>query len=41
VEEASDEHGTGTVHVGWNHLNGQAALGFAAELHQLNLGDSS
>jgi polyisoprenyl-teichoic acid--peptidoglycan teichoic acid transferase len=41
AEEASNEPGTGTVHVGVNHLNGAAALGFVRERHQLSEGDLS
>jgi polyisoprenyl-teichoic acid--peptidoglycan teichoic acid transferase len=41
AEEASNEPGTGTVHVGVNHLDGEAALGFVRERHQLSLGDIS
>jgi LCP family protein required for cell wall assembly len=41
AEEASNEPGTGTVHVGWNYLNGEAALWFVRERHQLSLGDIS
>jgi LCP family protein required for cell wall assembly len=40
AEEASDgEHGT--VRVGWNHLDGEAALGFVQERYQLSEGDIS
>jgi polyisoprenyl-teichoic acid--peptidoglycan teichoic acid transferase len=41
AEEASSEPGFGTVHVGWNHLGGGAALGFVRERHQLSDGDIS
>ena len=41
AEEASTEPGTGTVHVGMNHLDGEAALGFVRERYQLNKGDLS
>ena len=41
AEEASNEPGYGTVHVGVNHLNGEAALGFVRERHQLSEGDIS
>ena len=41
AEEASTEPGTGTVHVGVNHLDGAAALAFVRERHQLSEGDIS
>jgi LCP family protein required for cell wall assembly len=41
AEEASDEPGYGTVHVGMNHLDGDAALGFVRERYQLSRGDIS
>jgi LCP family protein required for cell wall assembly len=41
AEEASTEPGYGTVHVGMNHLEGKAALGFVRERHQLSQGDLS
>jgi LCP family protein required for cell wall assembly len=41
AEEASTEPGTGTVHVGVNHLGGEAALAFVRERHQLSEGDIS
>jgi len=41
AEEASSEPGFGTVHKGMNHLDGEAALGFVRERHQLSVGDIS
>jgi polyisoprenyl-teichoic acid--peptidoglycan teichoic acid transferase len=41
AEQASTEPGTGTVHVGMNHLDGLAALAFVRERHQLSEGDIS
>lgn len=40
AEEASDGE-YGTVHVGMNHLDGEAALGFVRERYQLSKGDIS
>jgi LCP family protein required for cell wall assembly len=39
AEEASTEFGT--IHVGMNHLDGEAALGFVRERYQLSKGDIS
>jgi len=39
AEEASTEGGT--IHVGMNHLDGEAALAFVRERHQLSKGDIS
>jgi LCP family protein required for cell wall assembly len=39
AEEASTE--SGTIHVSMNHLDGEAALGFVRERHQLSKGDIS
>ncbi|NMM24102.1 MAG: LCP family protein [Phycicoccus sp.] len=41
AEEVSTEPGTGSVHVGLNHLDGTAALAFVRERHQLSEGDIS
>jgi polyisoprenyl-teichoic acid--peptidoglycan teichoic acid transferase len=41
AEEASTEPGSGTVHVGVNHLGGKAALAFVRERLQLSEGDIS
>jgi len=41
AEEASNEPGFSSVHVGVNHLNGTQALGFVRERHQLSEGDIS
>lgn len=42
AEEASNEPGYGgAFHVGMNHLDGAAALGFVRERHQLSQGDLS
>jgi LCP family protein required for cell wall assembly len=40
AEEASNDE-YGTVRVGWNHLDGEAALGFVQERYQLSEGDIS
>ena len=41
AEEASTVPGSGAVHVGVNHLDGEAALAFVRERHQLSEGDIS
>ena len=41
AEEASTEPGSGAVRVGVNHLNGEGALAFVRERHQLTEGDIS
>lgn len=41
AEEASSGSGNGAIHKGWNDLNGEQALAFVRERHELSEGDIS